>query len=65
MNLNPKRLDGETFNDYKDRRKAGNKTVKARLLGRPVKHTKKESKEIVKEEIKARRDYYGGRRFSL
>ena len=48
MNLNPKRLENETFEEYKERRKYANKAVKKRLNGHRVKFTRNELKEILK-----------------
>ena len=49
MNISAKRLEGETLEDYKARRKAAHKAEKAYLRGRRVKHTRKELRAIVGE----------------
>lgn len=48
MNLNPKRLENETFEEYKERRRYSNKAIKIRLRGRKVKHTRNEISEMLK-----------------
>jgi len=42
MNLNPKRLKSENFEDYRKRRFIINKLSKIYLKGKPMKYTKKE-----------------------
>ena len=42
--MSAKRLEGETWEDYKARRAEGNKLVKAHLRGRKIKITRKEIK---------------------
>lgn len=49
MNLNPKRLESETFEEYKERRRYANKAVKTRLSGRKVKRTKREFSEYLSQ----------------
>ena len=44
MNLNPKRLENESFADYKNRRKMVNDSIKEYLRGHFVKYTKKEER---------------------
>lgn len=47
MNINPMRLENETFAEYKDRRSRCNKVIKRYLNGRKVKHTKKELESML------------------
>lgn len=49
MNLNPKRLENETFEEYKERRKYSNKAIKIRLRGRSVRRTKREFSEYLNQ----------------
>ena len=42
MNLDPKRLKNENFDDYKKRRLIINKLFKIYLKGKPINYTKKE-----------------------
>lgn len=42
MNLNPKRLKNEDFNDYKKRQRIIGKLLKRYLRGKPIRHTRKE-----------------------
>lgn len=51
MNLNPKRLENETYDAFKARRKANNKLIKAYLKGRTVEYTRKEIRKL--EYVKA------------
>lgn len=47
MNINAKRLEGETCEHYKERMKSEKRRLKAYLNGRRVKYTKKEIKDII------------------
>lgn len=49
MNISAKRMEGETYEDYKARRKAGNRLVKAQLRGRRIKITRKELRKNLGE----------------
>lgn len=42
MNLNPKRLDNENFDDYKNRMRIVNRLLKIYLRGKPIRNTRKE-----------------------
>lgn len=42
MNLNPKRLENEGFDDYKKRQYIVRKLLKIYLKGKPIKSTRKE-----------------------
>jgi len=52
MNLDPKRLVGETYEEYKNRRKAGNKLAKEYVRGRRIKYTKKERRARIEAALK-------------
>ena len=57
MNLNPKRLENETFDEYKERRRYSNKAIKIRLRGRKVKHTKREFSEYLNQLLEINPEY--------
>ena len=51
-NLNPKREDGESYEDYKKRQKDNNKWLKDRLRGEPLWESKLDGTYIKKKTSK-------------
>ena len=57
MNENPKRLENETFDAYKLRRRMSNALNKMRRRGRKVKRTKREFSEYLNQLLEKTPEY--------